>query len=121
LPWKKANKDLIELLEKQLGDCRCERRLMFGSPTFFINGNMFAGVHEDTIIARLPENDQKEISAKFDEVRPFTPMGGHVMKEYIAIPESVAVRPGVLKHWLDSSYRYAGSLPPKSVKKKAGR
>ena len=121
MAWKKANKALIEVLEKQLSDCRCDRRLMFGSPTFFVNGNMFAGVHEDTIIMRLSESDLKGIFTRFKDVRPFTPMGARVMKEYAAVPETVARQPGVLKDWLARSLQYAASLPPKAAKSVAGK
>ncbi len=116
MPWKKANKGLIDLLEKQMLNCQCERRVMFGSPTFFVRGNMFAGVHEDTIIIRLSQPDLKEIFTKLTDVRPFTPMGNRPMKEYAAMPQNVASQQDVLKHWLDRSYEYASSLPAKDNK-----
>lgn len=117
MPWKKANKDLINLLEKMMLNYRCDRRVMFGAPTFFVNGNMFAGVHEDTIIIRLSELDLKEIFNLFKDVKPFTPMGNHIMKEYAAVPESFVEKPVVLKQWLDKSYKYASSLPHKAAKR----
>ena len=96
MPWKKANKDLINFLEKMMLNYRCDRRVMFGAPTFFVNGNMFACVHEDTIIIRLAELDLKEIFNRFKDVKPFTPMGNHIMKEYAAVPESFVEKPVVL-------------------------
>jgi TfoX/Sxy family transcriptional regulator of competence genes len=90
---------------------------MFGAPTFFVNGNMFAGVHGDTIIMRLSEIDLKEIYSRFIDVQPFSPMGNHIMKEYAAVPESFMEKPVVLKQWLDKSYKYASSLPHKDAKR----
>ena len=116
--WKKANPQLIALLESQMKDFISERRPMFGAPTFFIRGNMFAGVHEDSVILRLSDSDLKAIMARYPEVKPFTPMGGHVMKEYAALPENFMSNSEVFKSWLKKSYAYAGSIPPKV--KKAG-
>jgi TfoX/Sxy family transcriptional regulator of competence genes len=121
MPWKKANKDLIDILEKMMLNYRCDRRMMFGAPTFFVNGNMFTGVHEDSIILRLSETDLKEMFAQFKEVKPFTPMGGHAMKEYAAVPESLASNPDAFKYWLDKSYNYASSLPQKAAKRTSGK
>ena len=41
---------------------------MFGSVTFFVNNNMFAGVHEDNVILRLSEADRQET---FSSYSPF--------------------------------------------------
>ena len=120
MPWKKASKELIIQLEKLMRHYNCDRRLMFGSPTFFANGRMFTGVHEDTIILRLSAADQKEISTVQQDVTPFTPMG-RVMKDYVAIPVVVASQETVLKHWLDRSFEYTKSLPPKIAKRPAGK
>ena len=72
--WDKADKGLIELLEKALEAYSCDRKFMFGSPTFFINNNMFAGVHQHTVILCLSETDRKEITATHAEAKPFEPM-----------------------------------------------
>jgi|WetSurMetagenome_2_1015567.scaffolds.fasta_scaffold37203_1 TfoX/Sxy family transcriptional regulator of competence genes len=117
MPWKKANKELIDILEKHISDYQCDRRLMFGAPTYFVNRNMFAGVHEDTIILRLSEVDLKSIFSQFEEAQPFTPMGTHVMKEYATLPLVIAEKEYELKSWLDKSYNYASSLPPKTAKR----
>ncbi|MFC1945718.1 TfoX/Sxy family protein [Chloroflexota bacterium] len=121
--WKKADPELINLLEDALKGTACERRHMFGSPTFFINNNMFAGVHQNTVILRLSEADRAALFADYDEAGPFTPMPGRPMREYAALPEPLAARPDVLNKWLEGSYRYASSLPPKppGKKKKARR
>jgi TfoX/Sxy family transcriptional regulator of competence genes len=124
MPWKKANRELIDILEKHLFGYQCDRRLMFGAPTYFVNGNMFAGVHEDTIILRLSETDLKSIFSQFEDVKPFTPMGAHVMKEYATLPKGIAEKEDALKSWLERSYKYASSLPPKIAKhslKKKGK
>jgi len=115
--WQKANPAIIEMLAAAISRYDCDRRFMFGSPTFFINNNMFAGVFEDSVILRLSESDRREILAADDEVKPFTPMPGRPMKEYVAFPESFTADAGVFREWLDRSYRYAASLPYKELKR----
>ena len=117
MPWKKANPALIEILEEAVQGYDCDRRMMFGSPTFFINANMFAGVHEDAVILRLSEADRQTVYTEFDEVKPFTPMEGRPMKEYAAFPESITANKEVLGEWLGRSYRYTASLPPKEPRR----
>jgi TfoX/Sxy family transcriptional regulator of competence genes len=115
MPWKKANPELIVLLEAQMKDFLAERRVMFGSPTFFIHGNMFAGVHEDNLILRLSQKDLESILSA-PGVKPFTPMGGRVMKEYAALPATLVKDTTTFKAWLKKSFAYAGSLPVKAKK-----
>jgi len=117
MPWKKASADLIKLLEESMVNFRCDRKMMFGSPTFFVNNNMFAGVHQDTIIMRLSEQDRQEIQSRYDEAAPFEPMAGRIMKEYVALPESLSGNNDMLQEWLNRSYEYALSLPPKEPKR----
>ena len=119
MPWKKASRELIDILENTMQELPCERKMMFGSPTFFVNNNMFAGVHQDTIIMRLSEKDRGEIMERYDEIAPFEPMVGRIMKEYVAVPESVAGDSTLLHEWLNRSYQFAASLPPKEPKRKA--
>ena len=118
MAWKKANSKLIELLGHSMLKYRCDRKMMFGSPTFFVNNNMFAGVHEDTVIIRLSEGDRKDIFSRHSEVLPFVPMQGHVMKEYAALPEIICNDAGTFQEWLSRSYNYTASLPPKEKKRK---
>jgi TfoX/Sxy family transcriptional regulator of competence genes len=119
MTWEKADSELIKLLEKSLADYSCERKYMFGSPTFFINNNMFAGVHQRTIILRLSESDRGEIQARHTQAKPFEPMPGRLMKEYIALPEVLGKDAAVLREWLERAYKYARSLPPKESKRRA--
>ncbi len=34
---------------------------MFGCPAYFANGNMFAGVHQSSLMLRLPEDERAEV------------------------------------------------------------
>ena len=116
MAWKKANKSLIKLLEENMVKYRCDRKMMFGAPTFFINNNMFAGVHEDKVILKLSDGDGAKILDLYKEVKAFEPMPGRIMKGYVALPESLCSDAGMFREWLERSYRYAATLPPKAPK-----
>jgi TfoX/Sxy family transcriptional regulator of competence genes len=116
--WKKPPPELIEFLDKTMLPFACSRRPMFGSIAYFVNHNMFIGVHEDNMILRLSEKDRKEMLSTHDEVAPFEPMPGRVMKEYVTFPESVYGNIEDFRKWLNRSYRYTASLKPKVAKQR---
>lgn len=114
MKWKKVTPELNRFLDENMASFPADRRPMFGASTYFVNGNMFVGIHEDRIIVRLSEVDRRDAFSLYDDVRPFEPMEGRVMKEYVTLPESVYSQPDVLREWLDRSYQYALSLKPKA-------
>lgn len=116
MEWKKITPELKALLEASMSSFDCEKRAMFGALTYFKNNNMFAGIHGDTIIIRLPDKDRQEILAKYKDAKPFEPMKGHFMKEYVALPESLYKNKTVLQEWLNRSFLHASSLPAKERK-----
>lgn len=118
MPWQKANPALIEALEKIVIEYPCDRRFMFGSPTFFVNNNMFAGVHQDTVILRLSDTGRAALYKAHPEAGPFTPMPGRPMKEYAALPEGLVKDQTVFSSLVKRSYDYVKALPPKPVKRK---
>ena len=118
MAWKKVPPELIELLEKALASFNCDRKMMFGSPTYMVNNNMFTGAHQDSLFIRLSEQDRQEILSKYDGAGPFEPMAGRPMKEYIALPEELYRNPGAFQEWLQRSHRYTASLPPKERKRR---
>jgi TfoX/Sxy family transcriptional regulator of competence genes len=118
MAWQKANQKLIELLENTVINYPCDRRFMFGSPTFFVNNNMFAGVHQDTVILRLPDKDRAGLYTAHPEAGPFTPMPDRPMKEYAALPEGLVKNQAVFNRLVNLAYDYAKTLPVKPQKRK---
>jgi TfoX/Sxy family transcriptional regulator of competence genes len=116
--WKKSSPELGKLLEGALVRFTCDQRKMFGSPVYMINRNMFAGVHQDNIFIRLSEADRKSILSKVAGAMQFEPLKGHIMKEYITVPETLYRDGDAFQQWLKRSASYAASLPPKASKKK---
>lgn len=118
MKFRKPDEGLSELLEETVSSFACQKRKMFGSPVYFVNGNMFAGVHQDSIFLRLSEKDRENIFKSNDEATQFEPLGGRVMREYMVIPDSIHDHPEEFNRWLGVSYDYVASLPPKKKKKK---
>jgi TfoX/Sxy family transcriptional regulator of competence genes len=114
--WKKVSPELVKLLESSLLGITSDRKMMFGSPVFMINRNMFTGVHEDNIFLRLSEADRKEMLKQFPEMKPFEPLKGRIMKEYIVVPKELYENKEDFREWLMRSHAFAFSLSPKKKK-----
>ena len=93
-----------------------DRKQMFGYPTCVLRGNMFMGLHEDSLILRLAEPDRAEFLSRYGAVL-FEPMPGRPMKEYVVVPPAV-VDSDEVDDWVRRSLGYAGQLPAKKAKKK---
>ena len=116
MDWEKASPELGELLAEALAPIDHEKRSMFGMPAYFINGNLFAGVHGRNLMVRLSPTDRDEIRALHSGVAAFEPMPGRTMKEYVTLPASVYDDPVELDAWLRRSQSFVASLPPKEKK-----
>jgi TfoX/Sxy family transcriptional regulator of competence genes len=93
-----------------------ERRKMFGCPCVFVNNQMFAGVHQENLMLRLPEAERQALVQAGGA--PFEPMPGRVMREYVVAPKTMLAAPAALSSWLDKAYAYARALPAKPSRKK---
>ena len=87
---------------------------MFGYPAAFRNGNMFAGLFQDSMILRLGEADRLALSKRGG--RPFEPMPGRPMREYVVVPAKVVGDPAELQTLIEKSAAFAASLKPKPKK-----
>lgn len=113
MAWRKSPPELVDLFERAVPRGRgIERRKMFGYPAAFLNGHLFAGLHQESFVVRLPEADCERAGAEH-RTRAFEPMPGRQMREYVVVPEPVLGEPRTLAAWLARSIRYARSLPPK--------
>ena len=117
-PWDKPNEKLVKLLDEIVAtlefDGPVDYRPMFGCPAYFTGGNLFAGVWQETMMLRLSEDDRAEIAAAGG--RPFEPMPGRAMKEYVALPPDMVGDRDVATVWVRKAAAYAASLPPKEKK-----
>jgi TfoX N-terminal domain len=93
-----------------------DRKMMFGFPVRVLRGNMFMGLHEDSLILRLAEADRTEFLARYD-AGLFEPMPGRPMREYVVVPPSLAYDDAVAE-WVRRSRAYAEQLPAKKPARK---
>ena len=57
MEWKKAPAELVDFIMEKMKDRNCDYKKMFGYPAYFLNGNMFVGVHGDKLFLRLSDAD----------------------------------------------------------------
>jgi TfoX/Sxy family transcriptional regulator of competence genes len=115
---RKTNPALFDLIQDLVSERPCDFRKMFGSPAYFVNGNMFAGAFGDDLFLRLSPADREKIMGAHEEVAPFEPRPGRAMKEYVEIPESVFADKEEIRGWIRKSHAFAAGLKPKRKKKK---
>ncbi len=86
-------------------------------PYMSLNGHMFSLLTPPgELILRLSESE-REAFAKRYKTAPLV-MYGAVMKEYVAVPDSLLKKTSELKKYLALSYDYVSGLQPKPTAKK---
>lgn len=106
--WRKSPLALVEAFLAALpGEPRLERRQMFGYPCAFVNGNLAVGLHEDRLIARVPD----------EAARHPCVILGRRMKSYAAIGLADALAPGAMRRWLRRAVAFTATMPPKETRK----
>jgi len=114
MAWRKAPPELIDLFDAVApSKPPAVRRKMFGYPCVFANDNMFAGLHQESMILRLPDDKR----ARFLELAGaaiFEPMPGRRMREYVTVPPQLMDEPTALRRWMKHAFAYAVELPAKA-------
>jgi hypothetical protein len=115
--WKPAPAPLIAAFDAAItGFAGIERKKMFGYPAAFVNGRLFTGLFQESMIIKLPETLRQELLA-LRGAAPFEPVPGRVMREFVVVPRTLVAAPATLRPWLRWSYTYVKSLAPKTSKK----
>ena len=120
MKWTKSPPELVELFDQVVPSAPAvQRRQMFGYPAAFVNGNMFAGLHQSNVVLRLPEPQLAEFMAAGGA--PFEPMAGRPMKGYAIAPEKLLADKPALSRWLERSFESAAAMPAKEKKPAKGK
>lgn len=108
---------LFKALQPEVGGTP---RLMFGYPSAFVDGQMFAGLFGDGLFLRLGEADRTALLA-LPGATPFSPMG-RPSKHYVVLPPSMLEDEEAVKGWMSRALAFAKTLPKKApkAKRKAG-
>jgi len=110
--WKKAPSELVKTFEEVIAAVPgAQPRRMFGYPAAFVNGQMFTGVFQDRLFVRLSESDRAELAKRGG--KPFVPMPGRPMREYVEVPPALLRSRSALVGWVRRAFDYASSLPGK--------
>lgn len=116
--WRKSPPELVAFFDAAIGDNPpVELKKMFGYPAAFLNTHLYAGLHQENMILRLPEADRKELIEKHG-ASVFAPMDGRVMKEYVSLPPAMLVDPAALAPWVSKAMGFVANMPPKKPKTK---
>ena len=121
MSWIKNSPETVARIEDALRDIPIGKRQMFGCPCFFAGDALCCGVHDDHIFLRLAEQDREQLQAEWSGVRRFEPLPGRVMREYLVLPSALLESGATLREWLERSFDFASSLPPKEKKPHASR
>jgi len=84
---------------------------MFGGVCHLISGNMFCGVHKDSLILRLGDETAREAMTA-DHVREFD-ITGKPMTGWVMVAEKGYEGEKDLKNWLEKAKKFASTLPAK--------
>lgn len=113
--WRKSPDELKERFAAAVAGIEgLEVRQMFGYPAGFIGGNMATGLHQESWIVRLPDDERLDrLDAGWST---FEPMAGRPMREYVALPAEIAADPDAARGWVERAAAYVRTLPPKAPK-----
>ena len=117
---RKSPQELVATFDEVMPGPPATMRKMFGFPAGFVNGNMFMGLFEDSMILRLAPESRDEL-IRLHAGKPFAPMAGRVMKEYVVVPDLILRDRQKLSSWVGKALVYGEALPPKSAKAKSGK
>ncbi len=84
-----------------------------GRPTAFLGGNLFAGLHQESLMVRLSEPD-RVVAITEHGTQPFEPMPGRPMREYVVLSPKILASRMEIRSWLQRALDYATSLPRKA-------
>ncbi len=116
MTWEKSSPELVQLFEEiSPAGPQVEHKKMFAWPCLFLNGNLFAGLHKENIIYRLPEPEQKSF-LKMDGAGLFSPMPGRPMKGFVILSDPLHQNRAELEKWMSRAIEYAATLQPKQKK-----
>jgi hypothetical protein len=108
--------DKLELYDRLIETNRNIERKGAGLPYTSVNGHMFTFLSESGSLAiRLPEAERAEFIRTYDA--SLCEVHGVILKEYVAVPDSLLRKTGELTRYLDISFQYAMTLKPKAPKK----
>ena len=118
MAWRKSPPELVALFDAAVPDDRhVERRKMFGYPAAFVNGKLFAGLYQESVVLKLAGADREELR-RAHGAQSFEPRPGRRMGEFMVLPPAVVADPAGFDAWLARSLAYVAALSATTPKRK---
>src|SRR4051812_10963095 len=115
MAWKKSSEDAVKRFVEALPEPATKgRRKMFGYEACFVAGNFWAGMYQDDVVIKLPD-EVKASQPELARAARFDPMGGRPMKQWWVVPKKISANASALGKLL------AATLPKLSNAKKKTR
>jgi hypothetical protein len=112
MKWVKSPEELKKILEDAITGIQCDKRPMFGYPAYFTNSNLFTGLFQDQLFARLSP-DQVQALGRRHSLKNLEPMPGRPMREYYVLPVDLRANAKKLHEVLADAAEHTSRLPPK--------
>ena len=113
MPKHNIPADKLALYDKLIAT----KRKGTANPYTSLNGHMFSYLGPSGSLAlRLPENEREKSLKKYKTT--LFEAYGHVMKEYVTVPDRLLRNTNELRSYLDLIYEYIRTLKPKPTRKK---
>jgi len=113
---KELSNDRVALYDRLIATRPGIQRKGDANPYTSLNGNMFTLLHQGRLAIRLSEDERDKFLKKYKT--SLFEAYGTVMKEYVAVPDSLLENTKELSKYLDLSHNYAKTLKPKPTTKK---
>ena len=118
MAWAKPTAKMIATFEGALpADARVERKIMFGCPLGYVNGNAFAWLHDNKIALRLPDADRERLT-RDHRAKAFEPLPGRVKQGWIVMPSRITDDASTLTKLTAAAFAHVAVLPAKVKKVK---
>jgi TfoX/Sxy family transcriptional regulator of competence genes len=114
MKFDKSPQWLIQLFDALQPEVGGERRLMFGYPAAFTNGQLFTGLFGDQLFVRVDESDGAELTRAGG--KPMVVMG-RTSKASLVLPASMLEDEEATRSWMRRAHAHAKTLPPKAKAK----
>ena len=117
MPKHNIPADKLALYEKLIATNPKIKRKGAANPNTSLNGHMFSYLDPSGSLAlRLPEDEREKFLKKYKTT--LFEAYGHVMKEYVTVPDRLLRNTNELRKHLDRCYEYISTLRPKPTRKK---
>jgi TfoX/Sxy family transcriptional regulator of competence genes len=117
--WEKSSPELVDLFSELVPlDPAVSQKKMFGWPCCFVNGNLFVGLHKQSMIFRLSDDDRSAF-LKLEGTADFEPIPGRKMRGYAILANPIRRGRKDLTHWIGRALEHSRSLPTKVKAKRA--